>query len=126
MLGRMRLARPTLHTETLALLCTLYVLLGLNLPFWRAVLAGRDWGAPGSWAFALALFAALAAIHVAVACLFATRHTVRVLLSLLVIAGASVSFYADRYSVYFDRNMLDNVLATNWGEAGELLGADLV
>lgn len=121
----MRLARPTLHTETLALLCALYVLLGLNLPFWRAALAGRDWSAPGSWGFAVALFAALASIHVAVVCLFATRHTVRPLLSILLVAGAAVSFYSERYSVYFDRHMLDNVLATHWGEAGELLGPDL-
>ena len=122
----MRIARPTLHTETLALLCALYVLLGLNLPFWRAALAGRDWSAAGNWGFALALFVALAALHVAAVCLFATRRTVRPLLSLLVVAGAAVSFYTERYSVFMDRHMLDNVLATNLGEAGELLGADLV
>ena len=122
----MRVARPTLHTETLALLCALYLLLGLQSAVLAAALAGRDWAAPGNWGFALALFVALAAVHVAAVCLFATRRTVRPLLSLLLVAGAAVSFYTGRYSRLHGPAHAGNVLATNWGEAGELLGADLV
>ena len=41
-------------------------------------------------------------------------------------ASAAAGYYMDRYGVYFDRAMLRNVFATNYKEAGELLGWDLV
>ncbi len=118
--------RPALHTETLVLLCALYLLGVCNAPFWRAALAGRDLSSPASWGFGLALFCALAALYVGLACLLATRRTVRPMLAALLLLAAALSFYIDRYAVYFDRHMLRNVLATQWGEARELLGADLL
>ncbi|WBY01648.1 phosphoethanolamine--lipid A transferase [Ramlibacter tataouinensis] len=118
--------RPALHTETLVLLAALYLLAACNGPFWRAALAGRELSSPATWGFALALFGALAALYVGLACLVATRRTVRPLLAALLLLGATLSFYIDRYAVYFDRNMLRNVLATQWGEARELLGPGLL
>ena len=120
----MPIRRPVLHTETLVLLCALYLLLACNAPFWRAVLAGRDLAAPASWGFALALFASFTGAYVAFTLLVATRWTVRPLLAVLVLVSAALSYYMDRYATFFDRNMLRNVLATNWGEARELLGLD--
>src|SRR3954470_10676930 len=52
----MPMRRPSLHTETLVLACALYLLLACNAPFWRAALAGREWGSPGTWALAAAMF----------------------------------------------------------------------
>ena len=121
----MRLRRPVVHVETLLLLGALYLLLACNGPFWRAALAGRGWDAPATWGFAGALLAILVAFHVALAGLVATRHTVRPLLTVLILVAAAASFYMDRYSIYFDRAMLRNVLATDVKEASELLGWSL-
>ncbi|RYY89462.1 MAG: phosphoethanolamine--lipid A transferase, partial [Comamonadaceae bacterium] len=118
--------RPSLHTETLVLLAALYLLAACNGPFWRAALAGRDWSAPGTWALAGAMFVSFSAAYVAFTALLATRWTVKPLLSLLVLVAAALSYYMDRYSIFFDRSMLRNVLATNPGEARELLGWDFV
>lgn len=118
----MRIDRPTLHTETLVLAAALYLLAACNLPFWRAALAGRDWATPGTWALFAGMFGAFAAAYTGFALLLSTRWTVRPLLSILILVGASLAWYMDRYAIYFDRPMLRNVLATQWTEARELLG----
>ncbi|MBA2963391.1 MULTISPECIES: phosphoethanolamine transferase [Ramlibacter] len=122
----MPIRRPSLHVETLLLACALYLLLACNLPFWRAALAGRDWALAGTWALAAAMFASFTGAYVAFTGLLATRWTVRLLLVALVLVAAALSFYMDRYAIFFDRTMLRNVLATNPGEARELLGLDFL
>src|SRR3954471_14075174 len=120
----MPMRRPSLHTETLVLACALYLLLACNAPFWRAALAGRDWTSGGTWSLAIAMFASFTGAYVAFTALLATRWTVRPLLAALVLVAAALSYYMDRYAIFFDRSMLRNVLATNPGEARELLGLD--
>ncbi len=118
----MLLRRPALHTETLVLLAAAWLLLGCNAPFWRAALVGREWSAGTTWALAGAMLLSFAAAYVGFTLLVATRWTVRPLLSALLLLAASLSYYMDRYAVFFDRTMLRNVLATNWAEARELIG----
>ncbi|MES3003197.1 MAG: phosphoethanolamine--lipid A transferase [Pseudomonadota bacterium] len=116
------LARPAIHTETLVLWVSAFLMLFGNGPFWRAALAGRSWSQSGTWGFAAAVFVAFCAFYLAFAAIFSTRRTVRPLLALLIIVTASASYYMDRYAVYLDRAMVRNVLATNYKEARELLG----
>ena len=115
-------ARPAVHTETLLALCAAFILLAGNGPFWRAALANRAWTEPGTWLFAGAVFVALSAFYLAFTALFASRYTVRPLLAVLLIVTAAAAYYMERYAIYLDRAMLRNVLATNYKEAGELLG----
>jgi lipid A ethanolaminephosphotransferase len=113
--------RPALQVETLVLLCACFLLLAGNGPFWRAALAGRDWGQGGTWGFAAAMFVAFAAFYFAFAALLATRLTVKPLLSVLVVCTAFASWYMSRYAIYLDRAMLANVLATDVHEARDLM-----
>ena len=116
------LARPAVHTETLLALTAAFVLLAGNGPFWRAALAGRPWTEPGTWLFAAAVFVALSSFYFAFTAAISTRQTVRPLLGLLLVVSAAAGYFMDRYAIYMDRAMLRNVLATNFSEAGELLG----
>jgi lipid A ethanolaminephosphotransferase len=118
-------AGPALHTETLVLLCAVFLMLAGNGPFWRAALAGRSWAEAGTWLFAGAMFVGFSAFYIAFIAIFSTRHTVRPLLSLLLVVTAAASYYMDRYAVYMDRDMLRNILATNYKEARELLSPGL-
>ncbi len=93
-----------------------------NQPFWRAALAGRSWAQLETWRFAVALMLALTAFYLAAVIMVSNRHTVRPLLAVLLVIGAAVSYYVERYAIYFDGAMLSNVMATNYGEARELLG----
>ncbi|MBC7601903.1 MAG: phosphoethanolamine--lipid A transferase [Ramlibacter sp.] len=121
----LRGARPTIHVETLVLATSVFLLAVMNVPFWSAALRGRNWSEPSTWTFSAAMFGVFASAYFIAASLFSTRGTVRPLLSILVIVTAVSAYYIDRYSVYFDRAMLRNVLATNYKEARELVGLDL-
>lgn len=114
--------RPAVHTETLVALAAVFILLAGNGAWWRAALAQRAGGEPTTWLFAGAVFVTLASFYFAFAALLATRHTVKPLLTLLLLLTAFASYYMDRYSVYLDRAMIRNVFATNPQEARELLG----
>jgi lipid A ethanolaminephosphotransferase len=120
--ARSRLAGPAVHVETLVLAAAVFMLAVGNGPYWRAALAGRDWGAAGTWLFAGAMFVGFTAFYFAFIAIFANRFTVRPLLALLLLVTAVASYYMDRYAIYLDRAMLANVLATNYKEARELVG----
>lgn len=122
----LRFGRPTVSTEVLLLLAASFLLLGGNGSFWRAMLTGHSWQTPATWGFAASLFVAFTAFYVAFAGLFATRRTVKPLLSLLILVTAFASWYIDKYAIYLDRAMLRNVMATHWSEASELLGWPLL
>jgi lipid A ethanolaminephosphotransferase len=120
--ARPRLGGLAVHVETLVLLAAVFMLAAGNGPYWRAALAGRDWGAAGTWLFAGAMFVGFSAFYFACIALLASRYTVRPLLALLLIVTAAASYYMERYAIYLDRAMLANVLATNYKEARELVG----
>ena len=125
MLQPMR-ARPAIHVETLVLLSASFLMLAGNGAFWRAALAGRDWTQASTLGLVTAMFVAFSAFYFAFGASIASRHTVKPLLTILLMVSAGAGYYMDRYAVYFDRAMLRNVLATNYKEASELLGWDLV
>ena len=121
----LRGTRPAVHVETLVLAASVFLLGAMNAPFWSAALRGRSWGEPATWAFAAAMFGVFASVYFIAAALLSTRHTVKPLLTVLVITTAVAAYYMNRYSVYFDRAMLRNVFATNYKEARELVGWDM-
>lgn len=119
-------SRPAVHTETLLALAAVFILVAGNGPFWRAALASRPWVEPETWLFAGAIFVSLVSLHFALAAIFSTRHTVKPLLTLLLVGTAAASHFMERYAVYLDRTMMANVAATNYKEARELLGWGMV
>lgn len=122
-LRRWAALRPTLSVEALLLIGLAGVALGLNAPFWRAVLAGRDWAEPSNAGFAAAVFVLFVALHFLVLGLLATPRTVRPLLSVVIAASTMTAYFIQQYGVVLDPSMLRNVLATDVREAGELASA---
>src|SRR5258706_13515408 len=120
-----RLRRPELAVEPLLLAGSLVLASVANLAFWRAALAGRVLTDPATLRYVAATFVLLAAAHFLVLGLVATRHTVRPLLALAVVASAALGYYMQRYGVVFDASMVRNVLRTDYREARDLLTADL-
>jgi len=114
--------RPEVSVETLVLCSAVFMMLAGNSRFWEAALAARAGAELSTWGFGAALLVALTALYVAAGALLATRHTVKPLLTVLLLTSAGVAYFIDRYSIYFDRAMLRNVLATDFHEANELLG----
>lgn len=117
----MTIPRPHFRIQTLVALVALYLIAFGNFSWWRAVLAGRPIAAPGSWAFAICTFVALAAAHFLLLIVLSSRWTVRPVLSLAVVATALAAYYADRYGVLLDPTMLRNIVRTDPREAREFV-----
>lgn len=119
----LRLKRPVLAVETVALLGALYLASAANWTFWRAAFAGRDLLQGTSLRFVATTFVLLAALHFIALGLFATRRTVRPLLALFLFAGTLATHFMQQYGVVLDPAMIRNALHTEAREAGELLNA---
>jgi lipid A ethanolaminephosphotransferase len=128
--GRRRLApafarvaafRPELSVETLALLASLFFALASNQTFFRAAAAtGAMQGGSGALTFA-SLFVAITALHTILLCVLLNRWTAKPLLTVLLLASAAASYFMAAYTVYFDADMLRNILHTDAKESHELI-----
>jgi lipid A ethanolaminephosphotransferase len=67
------------------------------------------------------LLIAVTALQFAVLALLLTRRTIRPVLAVLFVVTAFATYYMDRYSVFINTEMLQNILHTDWPEAHELL-----
>ena len=117
--------RPTLSSDALVLLASLFFALSANGPFWHGVLDGRAFADASTWRFAAGVAVMLLAVHVLIVAPFAHRWVVKPLLALLLLVTAFASFFMQRYAVFLDPTMLRNVLRTDVKEARELLGPAL-
>ena len=114
--------QPTLSSDALVLLASLFFAAFSNGPFWRGVLDGREMAQLSTWGFAAGVAVMLLAVHVLIVAPFAHRWFVKPLLVLLLLVTAFASFFMQRYAVFLDPTMLRNVLRTDAKEAGELVG----
>ncbi|WP_386338449.1 phosphoethanolamine--lipid A transferase [Xanthomonas citri pv. citri] len=114
--------RPTVSTEALVLLSSLFFALVCNQLFWRTAMATH----PGSIGFAISLMALLVAVHALLLGILVWRWNAKPLLTLLLFTTALAAHYMDSYNVYLDADMLRNVLHTDHKESRELLTSGLI
>lgn len=120
-IARLRAWRVTLSVESLALLASAWFLVVCNLPFWHAVIAtGALQGANGARALAC-LFVLVLGLQAVLFAVLLHGRLAKPVLALLLVAGACASHYSRSYGIYFDSDMVRNVLHTDTREAGELL-----
>lgn len=117
---------PSVDVELVALVASLFLSIASNRLLWRHVLADMPWDQGRTWMVTACLFIALTAFQFSVLALVLTRHTVRPLLSLLLVATAFASYFMQKYSVFLGPAMLRSVLHTDIHEARELLSWDLL
>jgi lipid A ethanolaminephosphotransferase len=110
-----------MRVETLLLVVLGWLVVATNGSWWAAVSSGRAWSDAWSWVFIGCMSAALVALHFVLIAPFASRWTVRPVLSALVVASAAASWYMRTYAVIMDPEMVRNVLVTDTREARELL-----
>ncbi len=113
--------RPCLSQESLLLVASLIATLGANSMFWRAALEGRALGELSTWRMGGGTLLLVVAIHFILFALPSGRWTIKPWLILLSLASAAAATYMQQYTVFFDANMLRNILHTQVGEARELL-----
>ena len=106
--------------EQLLLVASLFWAFTANRLFLDGALKERDFSQASTWGFAAALLLMLAAVHYLLMSLVATRHTVKPLLTVLIVGTAFATHFMQSFSVYLDPSMMRNVLRTDVAEAREL------
>ncbi len=112
--------------EALLLLASLVATLVCNGMFWSALMEGRSWQEPRTWALLSGTFLVVLAIHYILFALPSTRHTVRPWLFLLTLLSVAAGWYMQHYTVYLDTDMLRNILHTEFAEAFELISVPML
>lgn len=114
--------RPTISTEVLALLTSLFFTVVCNHVLWHTLVT--DVHAPARLLGAVFVF--VTALQAFLLGLVLTRWTAKPLLTLLFSATAFAAYYMGTYKVYLDPDMIRNVMETDPREAGELLVSGLI
>jgi lipid A ethanolaminephosphotransferase len=125
-LSRLRAARPAVTTEAMLLAAAIYLTAACNGPLWRGLLAGRPLGAPSTWGFAVAVGTACASATFVLLAVVSPRPIVKPLLTLVLLATSVAVHFMGAYGVILDTSMLRNLLHTDFAEARELVGRDIL
>ena len=118
--------RPRMSQETLALLTGLLLTLLYNAAFFRAVQATGALHGIGGLVTGLCLLVFVAALNTLLPLLLFTHGSTRPVLALLLPVTAAAAYFMDRYGIYFDTDMVRNVLQTDAHESTELLSFGLL
>ncbi|MBN8214384.1 MAG: phosphoethanolamine transferase [Xanthomonadales bacterium] len=121
-IGRSKLAvRPEISIELLALLSSIFFTIFSNTTFFHAVSKSGELHGFGGWLMAISLFVAIAALNTLLLCILLYRWTAKPVLIALLLITAAAAHYMSRYTVYFDTDMIRNILQTDTKEASELI-----
>ncbi|MHB8791670.1 MAG: phosphoethanolamine transferase [Desulfobulbaceae bacterium] len=112
---------PPLHTETIALLASLFLILACNQRFWNALLASQSTSTFDLWSLMAGTAVFLIGLHWAVLLLVVNRWTVKPLLAGLFVLTSLAAYFMENHGVYLDKAMLRNLIETDVKEASELL-----
>lgn len=118
--SRLSFLRPVLTTDFLTFLVSLGVTLFYNTPFWKEVF---DYISPAGimdWLLLLEYGVVLTFLQFFVFVFLVNRWLAKPFLVAIICLAAAVNFYTSRYGVYFNTDMVNNVLQTDVKEAGEL------
>ena len=117
--------RPSITTERLILIASVFWALALNRPFFSAALRAQAPDALSNAAFAVGLVLMLVALQALLLGLIGTRHTIKPLVAVLTLVGALAMHYMQAYGVVIDPSMVRNTLHTDPAETRELLSWSL-
>ena len=87
---------------------------------------GRSLTSVSTWVSALLGLGLITAVYYVILALVSTRWTLKPILGFALFAAAIASHYISTYGIVIDTSMMRNVLETNWREASELIGLDVV
>ena len=110
-----------LSGSVLTMLVALWLMLSMNLPFWRAVLDGLGSLNHSSTVFLVSLPVLVFIWLYLLLSLLAWGRLTKPVLGLLLLVSAVASYFIDSYGIVIDYSMLANVLQTDRAEVLDLL-----
>uniref|UniRef100_UPI0030EDA3EF phosphoethanolamine transferase n=1 Tax=Pseudomonas guineae TaxID=425504 RepID=UPI0030EDA3EF len=120
------LKRVAVSRNVLTMLVALWLMLTMNLPFWRSVWQGVGGMSNDSPLFLLSLPLFVWIWLYVLLSLLAWGRLTKPLLGGLVLVSAGASYFMNCYGIVIDYNMLTNMLQTDVAEATELFNVRLL
>ncbi|MFD0740210.1 phosphoethanolamine transferase [Lysobacter koreensis] len=118
--------RPEISVEALALVVSGFFTLSFHHAFWRAVIATGALHGAGGWLTGVSLAVSITALNMILLCVLLNRWTAKPVLTVLLLATALAAHFMDQYTVYFDDDMIRNILHTDRKESAELVSLGLI
>jgi lipid A ethanolaminephosphotransferase len=118
--------RVAISRNLLTMLVALWLMLTMNLPFWRTVWLGVGGMSNDSPLFLLSLPLFVWIWLYVLISLLAWGRLTKPVLSLLALVSAAASYFMNSYGIVIDSNMLTNVMQTDSAEALELFNAHML
>lgn len=113
--------RLRLSSEAMILWASVYFTLASNAMFWKAAVPSP---VQIRWVFSLAIL--ITAVNGFLLALLLWPRLWRATLIVLIVLAAMAGHYMSAYGIYIDADMVRNVVKTDWREAHDLLGWDLL
>lgn len=111
----------TCSSAVVNLAVALYLVFFTNGPFWQAIIAKLGLDTAGHWAF-LSMGALLICLFLnSIFTLFSFRPVHKPLLIMLLLTAAVINYYMTSYGIVINKQMITNLLETDFGEASEQL-----
>jgi lipid A ethanolaminephosphotransferase len=117
---------PEISVETLAILASVFFSIASNYLFFHAAMKGRDWSDVDTWLFFGGVFVAITSLHAVLLLVILNRWSAKPVLAVLLLITAGAEYYMQKYTVFFDTDMIRNVLQTDVKEANELLSPQML
>lgn len=114
-----------LSVEQLAILASLFFSVTCNHLFFSSLLNHREWTSGSTWLLGVAVFIAITALHAAALFVVLTRWNAKIILSILLVVTAAAAYYMDKYTIFFNPEMVRNILKTDVKEASELFSLNM-
>lgn len=108
-------------STAMAAILAVYMATFLNLSFWRYAWLNLDIEGVRGWLFVLSLPLAYVLAAFILFSLLLWSYVGKAITAVLLVAAAAANYFMFRLNVFIDREMLRNVLATNMGEAFEMV-----
>ena len=110
------------RNELLAIGLAAYFSAFLNAPLWDALLQTQSGVLPSQrWLFMWTGILGITAFQILFISLLCWGRFAKLSAAVLVLVTSTTHYFSAHYRVYFDKSMIRNVLATNVGEASELI-----
>lgn len=122
----MKLSRPRLSSSLLIGLTALYFTLILNYAYYRQVLIANPLSHGSADYFIYSMPFVMWAILNAAFQLLAAPILHKIIMPLLLIISAAIAYNATFLNIYFDKEMLNNVLQTNLAESSRLISFSFI
>jgi len=105
------------------LMLSLYLVAFVNAPFWHRFSTQLGTSTAGNWLFLIMIGAGICLILNGIFSLFSFKPVYKPVLITLLLVSAVVNYYMESYGIVIDKQMITNLLETDFREASEQLTA---